>query len=192
MYGAAREALERWQDMSRRLLEPVEVLTLFPILVLGAQATGRTEPRPCRCHGPSVAPGAAEWAQGPGRQRRRHGRTPTPRDLQPDDTVVAMLDRIACMQGMETACFVLEIDDWSEGGTAHRPETARDVLDECDRRLRAALRGDDLVADLGMGTRSVSSCIRSLRRASASGTPSRTGCARGSPHRSWSGTRRSG
>jgi GGDEF domain-containing protein len=153
MRGAAREALERWQDLSRRLLERVEVLTLFPILVLGAQATGRTS---LVLAAAMVLPSLLVL-QNFGRRARADGVAAmgfTPTSARPADrtTLLAMLDRIACMQGMETACFVLEIDDWPKVERRLGSETARDVLCECDRRLRTSLRGDDLVADLGGAT----------------------------------------
>jgi diguanylate cyclase (GGDEF)-like protein len=153
MRGAARETLERWQDLSRRLLERVEVLTLFPILVLGAQATGRTS---LVLAAAMVLPSLLVL-QNFGRRARADGVAAmgfTPTSARPADrtTLLAMLDRIACMQGMETACFVLEIDDWPKVERRLGSETARDVLCECDRRLRTSLRGDDLVADLGGAT----------------------------------------
>jgi EAL domain-containing protein (putative c-di-GMP-specific phosphodiesterase class I)/GGDEF domain-containing protein len=149
MYGAAREALERWQHMSRRLLSRIEVLALFPILVLGAQATGRPS---LVLAAAMVLPSLLVLQNAGVRARSVHVAPPRLAPSADRTTVVAMLDRIARMQGMETACFVLEIDDWSGIERRIGPETARDVLDECDRRLRAALRGDDLVADLDMAT----------------------------------------
>jgi hypothetical protein len=96
MRGAAREALERWQDLSRRLLERVEVLTLFPILVLGAQATGRTS---LVLAAAMVLPSLLSFrmrAQGRADGVAAMGFTPTSRaTCRPHDTVLAMLDRIA-------------------------------------------------------------------------------------------------
>jgi hypothetical protein len=132
MRGAAREALERWQDMSRRLLSRIEVLALFPILVLGAQAD--------RADRPSCWPPPWSFRHSwccrirRGRARSVHVAPPHSRPRRPD--TVPPCSTASRMQGMETACFVLEIDDWS-GSNGARPETARDVLDECDRRLRA-------------------------------------------------------
>jgi EAL domain-containing protein (putative c-di-GMP-specific phosphodiesterase class I)/GGDEF domain-containing protein len=150
MGRAARDALERWRRVFRGALQRVEVVALFPILVLGAHAAGNPDlvlvaamVLPCLLvlMNPVVGPNSAAA------HASRIAPAPTPT---PDrGTMLAMLDRIAAMPGMETACFVLEIDDWARVERRLGAETAKDVRDECHARLRAALRGDDLVAVLG-------------------------------------------
>lgn len=150
MGKAARHALKRWQHALRMALQRVEVIALFPILVLVAFAAG--DPRLVVVAGmvlPSllalVTLGAPVTLVGGLHAPVSHGQ-PTPANR---GTMMAMLDRISAMAGLESACFMVEIDDWDDLERQLGRETARDVHDECIRRLRAALRSDDLVADLG-------------------------------------------
>jgi diguanylate cyclase (GGDEF)-like protein len=75
------------------------------------------------------------------------------RDLAPANrqAMLDMMRRISAMDGYETACFVLEIDDWDKIEHQLGCEAGQDIRDTCRRRLRSALCGDDLVADLGAG-----------------------------------------
>jgi EAL domain-containing protein (putative c-di-GMP-specific phosphodiesterase class I)/GGDEF domain-containing protein len=133
----------------RVALTRVEVLALFPILVLLAQEFG----------GPQAVLGAAmilptlmvllnlgagaELAAGAARHdwREEDGR----------GTMLVMLDRVATMPGSHGACFVLELDGWDVFLRQWGPETGADVLERVRDRLRAALRDADHLSYLGGG-----------------------------------------
>jgi len=153
MSRAVKDALERWQRGSRVALARVEVLALFPILVLCAYAAG----------GPTLVVAAAMVlpallvVQNLGRPVHKGAFAYAPVTQVPTrsadrGTMLAMLGRISAMPGLESACFVLRIDDWDRLERRLGAETARDLRDECHGRLHAALRGDDLVASLGPAT----------------------------------------
>jgi EAL domain-containing protein (putative c-di-GMP-specific phosphodiesterase class I)/GGDEF domain-containing protein len=150
MGRTAREVFGRWQTLSRTALRRVEVIALFPILVLSAYAMG----------GPKLVLAASMVLPSLlallalGRQPDEpgfHGTTRAESATYTADrgTMLAMLERIGAMHGMESACFLLEIDAWDTVESRIGTETARDLRDECQRRIRAAVRGDDLVAELG-------------------------------------------
>jgi EAL domain-containing protein (putative c-di-GMP-specific phosphodiesterase class I)/GGDEF domain-containing protein len=149
MSRAARDALGRWQRMSRTALTRVEVIALFPIMVLAAYALGGAE---MVLAAAMVLPSLlALQAMGP---KTDHASPLSPaitdHAIQSPDraTLLAMLKRIGAMPDMESACFVLEVDDWNTVERRIGTETARDLRDECQKRLRAAMRSDDLVAEL--------------------------------------------
>lgn len=149
MRRAARVMLLRWQTASRGALARIEVLTLFPILALAAHLFGGAE----AVLAASLVLPALLVVQNlqvdmPGGSGVLRGRGAVRPDRQ---TLTAMLDRIAAMPGMDTACLVLEIDDWNDLTPRWGEEAAQDVRDACLYRLRSALRGDDLVADLSDG-----------------------------------------
>jgi len=105
MSRAVKDALERWQRGSRSVLSRVEVLALFPILVLCAYAAG----------GPTLVVAAAMVlpallvVQNLGRPVRPGVFAPAPVTQGPTRsadraTVLAMLGRISAMPGLESAC----------------------------------------------------------------------------------------
>jgi hypothetical protein len=183
MGRAAREALDVGNAVANGARR-VEVIALFPILVLSAYAMG----------GPKLVLAAAMVLpsllalQALGRK--------------PDDASFSWHHARKChlhsgsrhparhagthrrMHGMESACFLLEIDDWDTVESRIGTETARDLRDECQRgcaqRCAATIWWQNLARHS-----SASCCIRSPPRAWASGMPSRTACARNSAHQSW-------
>ncbi|MDG4650222.1 GGDEF domain-containing phosphodiesterase [Roseibacterium sp. SDUM158017] len=67
------------------------------------------------------------------------------------EAMAGMLRQVWAMDEMDTACLVLAIDDWTELSERLGREGAEDVHRRCAARLRATLRHDDLLADLGQG-----------------------------------------
>ncbi len=150
MSRVAVGAFRRWQHVVDEALRRVEFVALFPILALAAYASG----------GPKLILAAAlvlptllalqTFGLSPSRDRRHRAATTlgeTP--LADKASMLGMMARIRAMPNFDSACFVLEVDDWAELERQLGAEAAQDVLDECTHRLRAALRGDDLIATLG-------------------------------------------
>jgi EAL domain-containing protein (putative c-di-GMP-specific phosphodiesterase class I) len=151
MSRAARDALGRWQRMSRTALTRVEVIALFPIMVLAAYALGGAE---MVLAAAMVLPSLlALQAMGP---KTDHASPLSPaitdHAIQSPDraTLLAMLERIGAMPDMESACFVLEVDDWNTVERRIGTETARDLRDECQKRLRAGLGAPILVGETSL------------------------------------------
>ena len=150
MSRTARDAFGRWQRVSQAALQRIEVVALFPILVLAAYAVGRTE---WVLAAALVLPSLLVL-QNVGQTASRIRWAPPAKFAVPyrpanKSTMVALLNRISAMPGFESACFVLKVHNWEKVVQRVGAETARDVNDECFARLRAALRTDDLVAELG-------------------------------------------
>jgi hypothetical protein len=135
-----------------RPLEPRRGLALFPILVLGAHATGGR----ASCWPRAMVLPSLLVLQNFGRTRadgvhEKHGHTPLPPTCRPDDDARHARPHRG-MHGMETACFVLEIDDWAKDRAATRlAKPRRTCVTNATGACASALRGDDLVADLGAG-----------------------------------------
>jgi EAL domain-containing protein (putative c-di-GMP-specific phosphodiesterase class I)/GGDEF domain-containing protein len=147
----AGERLLRAQRVLRRALTRVEVLAVFPVLVLLAQEFG----------GPRAVVGTAmilpallvllnlgisAGAETPSSDIHRRWQTGDGRQ-----TMLDMLERVAGMPATHGACFLLELDDWQVFGQQWGAETSADVLDRVRDRLRAALRDTDHLAYLGAG-----------------------------------------
>ncbi|MFW5881808.1 MAG: EAL domain-containing protein, partial [Roseicyclus sp.] len=140
----------RAQRVLRASLTRVEVLAVFPILVLLAQEFGGTRAvigaamllptlMVLLNFGISIRPDAAldpvrKAGQEDGRRR-----------------MLSMLERVAAMPDTHGACFVLELDGWEVFARQWGTETAADVLDRVQDRLRAGLRETDHLAYLGAG-----------------------------------------
>jgi EAL domain-containing protein (putative c-di-GMP-specific phosphodiesterase class I)/GGDEF domain-containing protein len=152
MTTAVRDVVRRWQHFLRTSLQRVEVIALFPLSILGAHAAG--EPRLVLVAGlllPTLL--VLQMSREPVLQRPAHLKSMPQRDLPPANrqAMLDMMRRISAMDGYETACFVLEIDDWDKIEHQLGCEAGQDIRDTCRRRLWSALCGDDLVADLGAG-----------------------------------------
>jgi EAL domain-containing protein (putative c-di-GMP-specific phosphodiesterase class I)/GGDEF domain-containing protein len=137
--------------MLRTALTRVEVLAVFPILVLLAQEFGGTR----AVVGAAMLlptllvllniglPDRADMAMGAARRPWR--------DEDGRQTMLAMLERVAATPSAHGACLMLELDEWDAFGRRWGMETAADVLDRVRDRLRAALRDSDHLAYLGGG-----------------------------------------
>jgi EAL domain-containing protein (putative c-di-GMP-specific phosphodiesterase class I)/GGDEF domain-containing protein len=141
-----RQGLAHWHARLGTALLRTEVLALFPILILLAYQTGR--------EGAVIATAMALPTLlalrniGGAMAHPMH----TSGDRRPNrDTMAAMLDRIAAMAGMDTACFVLALDDREALVTRWGRDTALALHDRCRLRLEGSLRRGDLLADLGEG-----------------------------------------
>lgn len=63
--------------------------------------------------------------------------------------LVAMLDRVAGLAGRDTACILLQIDDWSVLQDRWGHDTSEDIAVRIEDRLQATLRNGDLLTRLG-------------------------------------------
>lgn len=152
MTKATRDRLAKWQGTLRSALSRHEVLALFPILVLVSYDVGG--PRAVVAAAmllPSLLVLANIGIATP-HAHIHEATAPAPRGAKAGRRAMqAMLERIARMDGMDSACFLLGIDDWAEVTNRWGRESAQDIVDCCTRRLRGVLRQDDLLADLGGG-----------------------------------------
>jgi EAL domain-containing protein (putative c-di-GMP-specific phosphodiesterase class I)/GGDEF domain-containing protein len=142
-----REKLAKCRSRLRAVLSRTEVLALFPILALISYEIGGPESvlvvamiLPALLVFSNLGPVASLDMTG-GLPRGPAGR----------DAMRAMLERVSRMEDKDSACIRLAVDDWDALVPRWGKEGARDVLECCVSRLRAALRQDDLLADLGDG-----------------------------------------
>jgi diguanylate cyclase len=148
MGRSIQDRLARWQRVLRWALARIEVLALFPILVLIAQATGGPEAVVAAA---MVLPSLLALAHLGERRGWAEAGLPGAPARPGRETVIAMLARIEAMGDMDTACFVIAIDDWPAIRKRWGRDTAEGLWQGCADRLRGALRGDDLLAELGEG-----------------------------------------
>ncbi|QXT39613.1 GGDEF domain-containing phosphodiesterase [Gymnodinialimonas ceratoperidinii] len=142
---ASRGRLYRIAQRVRLGLDRVEVLALFPLIALTATwfgfddlalvtavvlsallAIGGLGGRPVERAGGGSSPAAS-------------GRT----------ALVAMLDRVANLAGRDTACFLIQIDDWSVVLDRWGHDASEDIARRLEERLQTALRNGDLLTRLG-------------------------------------------
>lgn len=127
----------------------VEVLALFPVLALTAQALGFDDLALVTAFGLSGllavsavfgrvagAAGLPAPAQGAIAGSGRPGLT-------------AMLEHAAAQAGQDTACFLLQIDDWPALADRWGHDTCQHIVARVEDRLRATARAGDLVVRLG-------------------------------------------
>jgi EAL domain-containing protein (putative c-di-GMP-specific phosphodiesterase class I)/GGDEF domain-containing protein len=152
MGKAMRERLARWQRRLRTSLSRTEILALFPIIsLLSYQLGGPEAVLLTAMILPSLLVLLNLGASTTGALPRSEPADPPRGDRAGRDTMCAMLDRIARMDGMDSACFLLSIDDWDTLAGRWGRQGAEEILGRCATRLRGALRRDDLLADLGAG-----------------------------------------
>lgn len=63
--------------------------------------------------------------------------------------LVAMLDRVAGQAGRDTACILIQIDDWAVLHDRWGHDTCEEIAARIEERLQAALRNGDLLTRLG-------------------------------------------
>jgi len=153
MAQASPSLWKRITDGIRQVLGRIDVLALFPLIALTAiwldlgdvitvsafvlpfllavQALG--------VPGRGAATAIHDYSQTAGVRGTLAGR----------DAIMAMLDRTAQIPGHDSACILLQIDDWEGLVDRWGTQTAHDLALRCVERLSTSLRNDDLVARLG-------------------------------------------
>lgn len=63
--------------------------------------------------------------------------------------LVAMLDRVSGQAGRDTACFLIQIDEWAVIHDRWGHDTSEDIALRLEERLQSALRNGDLLTRLG-------------------------------------------
>lgn len=136
-----------------RLLSRIEVLALFPLVALTAVWLGLGDvvtvtafalPGLLALRALGLALGGAHMAGiGDGALPRHRG------GLVGRDALLAMLDRVAQLPAQDSACIVIQIDDWDRLTARWGADAAEDMIQRCSDRICTALRQDDLVARLG-------------------------------------------
>ncbi len=63
--------------------------------------------------------------------------------------ILAQLDRISGTQGRDTACILLQINDWHRIAELWGHDTSEDIMARLEERLQTALRHGDLLTRLG-------------------------------------------
>ena len=144
MTGRYRDLGRSLSTASGRALQRLDVLALFPLVALMALLLGLDDLVLLTAFGlPALL---ALRALAPPQ--------PDPpfsvgQDLSPRDRLVAALGHAARQDGRDTACILVQIEDWDDLIARWGLEAAGDLAERCHDRLRATLRADDLVLRLG-------------------------------------------
>ncbi|WP_224813519.1 bifunctional diguanylate cyclase/phosphodiesterase [Hasllibacter sp. MH4015] len=123
----------------------IEVLALFPVLTLAAYWLGFDNIALVTAFGVSgllalaILLGRRDMGLPQGDRGADVGRP----------GLTAMLDRIAAMDGRDTACFLVQIDEWTDLVDRWGHDTCEDLMARSEDRLRAALRNGDMLVRLG-------------------------------------------
>lgn len=142
MGRAMHDRLAHGQRILRWALGRAEILAVFPVLVLLAYRFG----------GPETVVAAAMLLPLLLVLAHRGERRDPPAETRPGrEALLAMLDRIAGMGDMDSACLALAIDDWDAIRARWGGDTAEGLSRDCARRMRGTLRGDDLLGEIGEG-----------------------------------------
>lgn len=141
----ARGALHGITQRIRMALARIEVLTLFPLIALSATWFGFDDIALITAVGLSLllAIGglggrAVDVSTGPMRATA-NGRT----------ALVAMLDRVSGLAGRDTACILVQLDEWSVLHDRWGHDTCEEIAARLEERLQTALRNGDLLTRLG-------------------------------------------
>lgn len=142
---ASRGTLHRVGQRIRLALSKVEVLALFPLIALSATWFGFDNLALVTAVGLSallaiggLTARAVDQAASP-QHPVANGR----------GALVAMLDRVAGLAGRDTACIMVQIDDWSVLHDRWGHDTCEDLALRLEERLQSALRNGDLLTRLG-------------------------------------------
>ena len=145
-----RTALSRLTSVTAtHVLGRVEVLALFPIVALGATWAGFD----------NIAVVTATLLAALVALAGVLGRMPDASISQVrgkqnvlDRTgLMAALDDIAARDGMDTACFHIQIDQWDDHHDRLGPDPAARLLDRVEDRIQTTLRNGDLLGRVGDG-----------------------------------------
>lgn len=123
----------------------VEVLALFPLVALSATWFGFDDIALITAVGLSglLAIGALLG------RAHEAAVAATPTNANGRGALVAMLDRVAGLAGRDTACILLQLDDWSVIHDRWGHDTCEELTFRIEERLQAALRNGDLLTRLG-------------------------------------------
>ncbi|GAB5449540.1 EAL domain-containing protein [Gymnodinialimonas sp.] len=141
----SRGTLHRVAQRIRLALSRVEVLALFPLIALSATWFGFDNLALVTAVGLStlLAIGGLSARAGP------HGANAQTAVTSGRGALVAMLDRVSDLAGRDTACILVQIDDWSVLHDRWGHDTCEDLAGRIEERLQAALRNGDLLTRLG-------------------------------------------
>lgn len=136
------------QRLAQRIgmtLGRVEVLALFPILALSATWFGFDNLALVTAVGLSVLLAFSALF---GRAVAGMSASANP-TVNGRGALVAMLDRVAGLAGRDTACFLIQIDDWPVLHDRWGHDTCEEIAFRAEERLQTALRNGDLLTRLG-------------------------------------------
>lgn len=124
----------------------IEVIALFPLLVLAATWFGFDDLAMVTAGGLAglLAIGTL-WGRAYPTSAMADN-TPLPSGRQ---GLVSMMDRIAGTDGRDTACFLLQIDDWPATADLWGHDLSEDIISRVQERLFTALRTRDQLMRLG-------------------------------------------
>lgn len=123
----------------------VEVLALFPLIAISATALGFDDLALVTAIGLS----ALLAIGGVGARAAQPVATSDRPTANGRGALVAMLDRVADLPGRDTACILLQIDDWALLHDRWGHDTREDLAARVEDRLQTALRNGDLLTRLG-------------------------------------------
>jgi len=123
----------------------VEVLALFPLLALSASWFGFDNMALVTAVGLSALLAFAVLL---GRSSDMTAPLPSTA-LSGRVGLVSMLDRVAGLPGRDTACFLIQIDNWAVVHERWGHDTCEEIASRVEERLQTALRNGDLLSRLG-------------------------------------------
>lgn len=143
--GARTGGMRRATNLLQMALGRIEILALFPLIALSASWFGFDDLALVTAVALSALLALSSVA----------GRSVTP--LIPSartmgngrDALVIMLGRIADLPGKDSACILVQIENWAQLHQNWGHDTCEDIAQRVKERLQTTLRGNDLLVRLG-------------------------------------------
>lgn len=129
----------------RAALGRVEVLSLFPLIALTATWVGFDDLALVTAIGLSILLAISGLAA----RTNEPGASPKPSVADGRGALVAMLDRVSGLAGRDTACILLQVDEWPVLLDRMGHDACEELALRLQDRLQSALRNGDLLARLG-------------------------------------------
>ena len=135
-------------DVLRAALSRVEILALFPVLMLLAMWAGATEWMMASAF---LLPAllALQAVARPAITKGPHPATCPLTRLPGKPAALAMLARAALAPTPGSACLLIQIDDWPDIATRWGQDCGDDIIRDCALRITTTMRADDMIVRLG-------------------------------------------
>jgi len=135
-------------DVLRAALSRVEILALFPVLMLLAMWAGATEWMMASAF---LLPAllALQAVARPAITKGPHPATCPLTRLPGKPAALAMLARAALAPTPGSACLLIQIDDWPDIAARWGQDCGDDIIRDCALRITTTMRADDMIVRLG-------------------------------------------
>jgi len=149
MASADQTRLARLSRVIRRALSRLEVLALFPLLVLIAVGIGGMHIAVATATLLPLLLALQAFGTAPGASSLRRFHKYDPGALPGQDALLSALDDIAIQANQDSACFLIQIDNWDGVVDRWGGDIAQDISNRVVERLCTSFRNDDVIARLG-------------------------------------------